>query len=204
MAYFPLCVNLDGADVILIGGGAAARDKINILLSFGAHIRLFSDGAAAWEAHPQIALQRRPFLETDLDVRPALVVVADAPDSEKERISGLCRAKGIPVNVVDVPSLCTFYFPSLVTRGDLTVSVSTGGKSPAAAAFLRRQFEQQLPAQTAEILDWAHELRQTLRTDYPAADRRRVLRQAVAQALTLDRPLTWDELHAILQDHTAK
>ncbi|MBQ8586090.1 MAG: bifunctional precorrin-2 dehydrogenase/sirohydrochlorin ferrochelatase [Butyricicoccus sp.] len=197
MGYFPLCVDLCGADVILIGEGAAARSKLEILLSFGAEVWLFSDSLADWANHPQIRLQTHSFEARDLETRPALVVAADTADAEW--ISGLCRDRGIPVNVVDVPSLCTFYFPSLINRGDLTVAVSTGGKSPAAAVYLRRKFEEQIPAHTEEILDWAQELRQMLRREHPEADRKRVMRQAVAQAMELDRPLTDDEVLAILR-----
>ena len=130
MAYFPLCINLEGSDVLLLGEGKAIQEKRKILLSFGANIRLFSD-----------ASEYSTFTETDLEPRPALVVVADLPLEEKKRISGMCNARGIPVNVVDMPELCSFYFPSLVTRGDLTVAVSTGGKSPGGAAWLRRHLE---------------------------------------------------------------
>lgn len=183
MAYFPLCINLDGADVILLGEGSMAREKREILLSFGAHIRQLADAGTLTEA--------------DLEMSPAMVVVADVPRTEKERISRLCRRRGIPVNVVDEPALCSFFFPSLVTTGALTVAVSTGGKSPTAAAWLRRHLEKHIPDQTAEILEWAHALRQKLRTDYPEANRRTVLRQAVTRALAENRVLSEEEISAI-------
>lgn len=188
MAYFPLCINLEGSDVLLLGEGKAMGEKRDILLSFGAEIRLFS-----------AETEYRAFTEADLEPRPALVVIADMPLDEKKRISGLCRRRGIPVNVVDEPVLCSFYFPSLVTRGSLTVAVSTGGKSPVGAAWLRRHLESHIPDQTEEILEWAHALRRRLRTDHPEADRRTVLRQAVARALAENRILEDQEIAAILQ-----
>ena len=73
MAYFPLCINLEGSNVLLLGEGKAIQEKRKILLSFGANIRLFSDVSAY-----------STFTETDLEPRPALVVVADMPLAEKE------------------------------------------------------------------------------------------------------------------------
>lgn len=200
MAYFPLCINLDGADVILLGEGITAREKRDVLLSFGANIRLFSEAECSeWRNDPSVQFVPKALTEADLEPRPAFVVVANVPWAEKERISTMCQSKGIPVNVVDEPALCTFYFPSLVTKGCLTLSVSTGGKSPGGAAWLRRHLEKHIPDQTQVILEWAHTLRQRLRTDCPEADRRIVLRQAVARALTENRVLNEQEVLTILQ-----
>ena len=200
MGYFPLCVNLDGADVILLGDGTAVREKLEILLSFGTKIRLFSETEAPeWRGNPSVQLQHEVFSEDDLEPRPTLVVVADVPQEEKVRVSQLCQSRGIPVNVVDEPALCSFYFPSLVTKGALTVAVSTGGKSPGGAAWLRRHLEQHIPDRTGEILDWAHTLRQRLRTEHPEANRRSVLRQATARAFGENRPLNENEVAAIVQ-----
>lgn len=186
MAYFPLCINLENADVILLGNGVLAREKREILLPFGPNLRQFPDGESLTEA--------------DLDPRPAMVVVADVPWAEKERISKLCHSKGIPVNVVDVPELCSFYFPSLVTDGSLTVAVSTAGKSPGVAAWLRRHLQRYIPSQTGQIVEWVYSFRQRLITQYPEADRRAVLRQVVSLALTQNRLLSEAELQTILQD----
>lgn len=187
MAYFPLCINLTGAQVFLLGEGTVIQEKREILRSFGANIRMFSE-------EPKY----RAFSEADLESRPALVVVADMEQEEKKRISRLCQSTGIPVNVVDAPELCSFYFPSMMTRGNLTVSVSTGGKSPGAAAWLRRHLEQHIPDQTDTILEWAGTVRQRLQTEFPEADRKTVLRQAIDQALSGNRILEEQELLDII------
>lgn len=201
MAYFPLCINLEGSDVFLLGEGKAMREKMKVLLSFGSNIRLFS---AEEVSCPGVYPEHRAFTEADLEPRPALVVVADLPLAEKQRISKLCQAKGIPVNVVDTPELCSFYFPSLVSRGDLTVAVSTGGKSPAGAAWLRRHLEKHIPDQTEAILEWANAVRHRLRTEYPDADRKTILRQAIDQALSMNRLLEESEILTILHNCKTK
>lgn len=193
MAYFPLCINLNGADVLLLGQGKALEEKRNIFLSFGANIRLISE-----------ASEYRAFTEADLEPRPVLVVVADMPLEEKKRISKLCKEKAIPVNVVDTPELCSFYFPSLMTRGDLTVAVSTGGKSPGGAAWLRRHLEKQIPDQTESILDWADAFRQQLRRDYPETDRKLLMKRVIDLALSENRIPEEPEILAIIESCKAK
>lgn len=169
MGYFPLCIDLAGKTVFLLGEGKQIRDKAEKLAPFSPRTVFLSD-----------------LTEDDLKERPSLVIVGDMERRDAERISRLCAEKGIPVNVVDVPELCTFFFPSLIRRGDLTVSVSTGGKSPAAAACLRHKIEAVLPDRTEEILNWLTLRRNILREAG-------ILRGAAAAAFELGRPLTDEE-----------
>ncbi len=199
MGYFPMCISLKGTHIILVGEGNVAIEKLNILQSFDADIYLFSkQGFSELESdskdNSKIHIIRRTLTEQDLDQRPALVVVADVASSEKERISALCQQKYIPVNVVDVPELCTFYFPAIIQKGDLTVSVSTGGKSPGAASYLRRHLETQIPDKTDEILEWLSKLRKALPSELSPTKRRLILKRAVAEAFEKNHPLENDEL----------
>lgn len=169
MSHFPMCIDLTGKPVLLVGSGAQCQDKYEKLLAFS----------------PEIL--RIPHLEEEhLDLPPVLVVAGDLDEEEAARVSRLCRSRGIPVNVVDRPELCSFFFPALVCRGDLTVAVSTGGRSPAAAAHLRRRIKQSLPDRTGEIIQWLSELRGRV----PGS----VLRSAAQTAFQLGRPLSEDEL----------
>lgn len=203
MGYFPLCINLDQASLILVGEGKPTREKLNLLLSFNANITLFSlYGFHDLNAHPQIGLLRRRLTESDLTSYPAFIVVGDVEEEEKIRISTMAKKMHIPVNVVDVPSLCTFYFPALITNGALTVSVSTGGKSPGAAAYLKRTLETQLPDRSGEILEWLSELRKQIYRDYPSLSHRSILRDITTLAFEKNRPLHEDEIQAFLMQTT--
>ena len=177
MGYFPMCISLKDSHILLIGEGKSATEKLHVLQPFGTEIRILST-----------------LTEQDLDPRPAFVVVCDTDHSEKERISILCKQKNIPVNVVDVPTLCSFYFPAIIQNGDLTVSVSTGGKSPGAAAYLRHHLEPHIPDRTDEILEWLADLRKALPKELVPEKRRMVLKQAVADAFEKNRPLENHEL----------
>lgn len=180
MSYFPLCINLTEATVLLVGNGPQIQEKREKLLPFGACL-VQTDTLAAQQLEP----------------RPALVVIGDLDEAEAERCSLLCRERNIPVNVVDIPRLCTFYFPALISRGDLTVAVTTGGKSPGFAASLRRRLEAVIPARSGEILDWLWQFRETLQPVKGNPRARRLLKAAAERCLTLGRPLTEEEIAAL-------
>lgn len=173
MNRFPLCIDLQGKTVILVGNGPQIQDKAEKLAPF-----------------EPVLLRRDCFTQADAALEPAMVIVGDTDLEEAQRIFALCRDRGIAVNVVDVPRLCSFHFPALIHRGDLTVSVSTGGSSPAVAAFLRRKLEENLPENTEEILNWLSACRGELK-------QRQILHQAVEMAFLQRRPLTEAELWAL-------
>ena len=77
------------------------------------------------------------------------------------RVAADCRARGVPVNCVDAPALCDFFFPALITAGEVTVAVSTGGASPALAAALREYLEGVLPQNLSMIAERCKALRGT-------------------------------------------
>lgn len=174
MAYFPMCMDLRGRSVLLIGSGSQIADKQEKLRPFGAEL-VCGD-------------------ERMLDDQFAFVVVGDVDRNTASRISARCRELGIPLNVVDDPENSSFFFPSLITRGDLTVSVSTGGKVPGAAAYLASRISDMLPVRAGEIVAWLHALRAALYRRHPKSEARRILRESTARAFTLGRPLTEEEM----------
>ena len=66
------------------------------------------------------------------------------------------------MNVVDDAELCTFVFPAVIRRGGLVIGVSTCGKSPAYAGYLRREIESQIPDNIEDILDMMESCRSWL------------------------------------------
>lgn len=177
MGYFPMCMELSGREVLLVGSGAQIAHKAQKLRPFGAVL--------------QISEQ---FSREDLTENTAFVVVGDTCRAEAARIREICKARRIPVNVVDDPALSDFFFPAMVTRGDLTISVSTGGSCPGGAAYLARQIEKSLPEQTEQILDWLQEIRRKIYQTHPRQEAAARIRSITARAFELGRPLTDAEM----------
>lgn len=175
-----MCLDLTGKTVLLVGEGMQIADKARRLAEFGAELRCI--GCLTAE---------------DLTGDVAFVVVGDTPGSEAERISQICTACRIPLNVVDMPALCTFTFPAMVVEGDVTISVSTGGKAPGAAAYLAKRIREQLPERTGEILAWLQDMRQKLYIRYPKDIARTRLSGMTRRAFALGRPLTAPETEGL-------
>lgn len=158
---FPMFLKLSGRRCLVVGAAAVGESKIAGLLDTGAHIRVVALEAGAtvheWAQSGSIDLKLRHFKPEDLD-GVFLAIVATSSRALNERIYHEAQTRGVLCNIVDVPDLCDFFYPSVVRRGDLQIAVSTAGKSPSLAQNIRRQLEQQFgPAYAA----WVAELGET-------------------------------------------
>jgi siroheme synthase-like protein len=164
--YYPAMLDLAGHDALLVGGGEVAAQKAGPLIEAGARLRVVAPdlvpalrarveaGEAAWEQR-----EVRPG-----DTAGCTVVVCATDQREvNKKVSEEARSAGIPVNVVDDPELCTFIVPSTVRRGGLQVAVSTGGRSPAFAKFMRKELEQAVGAEYGVLADIAGHMRDLAR-----------------------------------------
>ena len=144
MSYLPINVDVRGRPCLVVGGGEVGRRKVEGLLARGARVLLVSRELTA-ELQTLADRGRLEYLGPDYDPRRldgAVLVYAATDDRDlNERVSRDAQSRGLWVNVADRPDLCTFIVPSSITRGDLTVSVSTNGRSPALAAHIRSRLE---------------------------------------------------------------
>lgn len=156
MGLYPVFLDLRDKRVLVVGGGKVAVRKVRSLLFSGARIELVS---RTLEPSLQELIQgsQISYIGPDFDasmLEGAFLVIAATDDQRlNEDISALCRQRGILVNVVDRPALCSFQVPSVIKRGDLTIAISTGGKSPALAKFLRELIEEALPEGIEALLE---------------------------------------------------
>ena len=142
--YYPIFMDMEGADVLVVGGGAVAHRKIEALLECGARVRVVGrklhPGLERLLAGGRLRLIGAEFRPSHLD--GARLVIAATDDREaNRRVSLAARERNLPVNAVDQPADCTFIVPAVVRRGPLTIAVSTSGNSPALASRIRRQIE---------------------------------------------------------------
>ena len=193
MAYFPFFVDLSGQRGLIVGGGTVALRKAEKLLPYGPELTVVApEPVPALTALP-VTLERRRFREADLE-GAGFVIAATDDREENHRISALCQGRKIPVNVVDDKEACSFLFPALVRRGNLSVGVSTGGSSPTAAIWLKEQIEGLLPEQTEEILTWLEAQRPLLKERLPDQRARAAcFARLFAACLERGRPLTEEE-----------
>lgn len=94
----------------------------------------------------------RCFKDSDLDQEYDMVLTAIDDHEESLRIGQLCRARRIPVNVADVPTMCDFYFMSQHRDGPLQIAVSTNGQGPKMANMIRQKIASSLPQGIGETV----------------------------------------------------
>jgi precorrin-2 dehydrogenase / sirohydrochlorin ferrochelatase len=162
---YPVMMNLEDKRVIVVGGGRVATRKVMGLLESGASVTVVSP-----KLEPELeglAGERRiewipePFEESVLDRYPQTTLVFGTTDRRDVniRIYQSASDRKIPCNIADVPDLCTFIVPAVITQGDLMIAVSTGGASPALARRIRENLEQQYGPEYGEMTRLLGELR---------------------------------------------
>jgi len=161
MVLFPFFMNVEDMCCLIVGGGSVAREKLDSLKRFDMRFLVVAKDTDIEGDEKRIRVERRAFEDSDVE-RAGFVICATDDRELNKHISELCKSLNKPVNVVDDAQLCTFIMPSMVKRGDLTVAVTTSGKSPAFAARLRRSIDEMLPDHTEEILDRMGALRETI------------------------------------------
>ena len=206
MPLFPFFMDIRNADGLIIGGGKHALEKAQRLAPYGPALRIIApEFLPEFETLEHVRLIRRAFTEEDLSPFPAFVILSTDDPEEDRRVAALCRESRIPVNVVDDQPACTFVFPSLITRGKLSIGISTAGASPAAAVQLKRKVEAVLPDRTEEILDWLQAHRQTILQEIPDRKQRFAFHHNLTEiCMSLDRPLTEEEFSALLAEKINK
>lgn len=179
MPYFPFFTDIENIPCLIVGGGTVALRKIQKLSPFKPKITVVAPFICEDIAElPDIALCRRAFAADDLDGTAFVITAADDAQLNEE-ISRLCKQRRIPCNAVDNPDNCTFFFPALVTAGDVAVGISTAGKSPTLAAHIRELIEEQT-GDAAELCGLLGMIRPLVKELFPTEGQRR---EAMKKAL---------------------
>ncbi len=169
MGYFPVYLDLRGRRCVVIGDDDEAQAKAGALVEAGAEVTVICSESrprfTEMAERNRITLHSRPYQPGDL--RGAFLAISatthDRPLSEA--IHAEAERERCLLNVVDITDLCTWIYPALVRRGDATVAISTNGRSPAMASFLRREIDRALPPGYGMLLDVLADIRDELRRE---------------------------------------
>lgn len=172
MVYYPISLNIKSKRCVVIGGGEVAFRKVRMLLDFGGEVEVISPALcpalAALERDGKVKVTHRQYRTGDLE--GAFVVIAATDSSPvNERVAQEAGDAKALLNVVDVPELSDFIVPSYLRRGDITVAVSTNGKSPALARRIRRELEEAFGGEYASLAEVVEEVRSELKAKGIAA-----------------------------------
>lgn len=200
MSYFPFFIEIGQKPCLVVGGGMVALRKIEKLLPFGGEITVVSP-AFCQEVEEMAGIRRikRKFQRRDIEGR-LFVIGATDDEAVNAEVSALCRERNIPVNIVDNPEKCTFFFPAMVKKGEFVAGFSSGGGSPLAAQFIRKRMEDTVPDGFDKVVETLANVRQRVKAEVPDIKKReQIFKRIFALALEKEGNVSEEEMDAILK-----
>lgn len=169
--YYPVFLHLKNKKCVVVGGGVIAERKVRSLSGTGADITVISpeittglekELKSGWIKH-----KKRRYRRGDAS-GAFLVIAATSDESVNRRVYE--DSQGL-INSVDMPSLCNFIVPSLVSKGPLQIAVSSSGLSPSIAKTIRRDIERHVPKDISNYLIWLKDIREKIKEKMPGTSR---------------------------------
>lgn len=193
MRHLPAFLDIAGRPCLVIGGGDVAARKIALLERAGGRVHVTSPKLVPSLSRDVAAGRIRHlsdnFSPDQLD-GSALVIAATSDRALNAHVSWEAQRRGIPVNVVDDPALCTFQVPAIVDRAPVLIAISTGGASPVLARWVRRRIEGFLPVALGRLAELADRWRPAAKSHLASVDARKAFWESVfdgpAAQLALD------------------
>lgn len=172
MPTLPLNIEMHGKTALVVGGGKVALRKVQALLASGALLRVVAPEIcrelAELAARGTISVRRGCYAVADLDAAFLAVAATDAA-AVNRAVAADAKERGILVMVADNPLAGNCTFPAVLRRGDLEITVSTGGRCPTLAAEIRDMIAGIIGDEYGEALELLAAEREKLLTDGSAS-----------------------------------
>jgi len=194
--FLPTFLNIRQQPCLVVGGGEVAARKVDLLRKAGGNVTVVSpqlqDELSALAKEGKIQHVAREFVEADIKT-PVVVIAATDNRKVNEQISQLAKARGVPVNVVDNPDLCSFIMPSIVDRSPVQIAISTGGASPVLARMIRTKLEGCIPANYGRLAALVDRFREKVKARFSDVTKRRMFWESVLEGTVAERVFTGHE-----------
>jgi siroheme synthase-like protein len=162
---YPVSLVVAGRPCLVVGGGGVAARKVEGLLACGARVHVVALRVGdELKRRDDITYEERAYRRGDVEGYRLAVAATDDPATNQAVFADGERA-GVWVNSADDPVNCSYTLPAVVRRGSITVAVSTGGRSPALAAWLRGRLERDIGPEYEVLLDLLAAERDARRVD---------------------------------------
>jgi precorrin-2 dehydrogenase/sirohydrochlorin ferrochelatase len=165
MRYYPIHLNIQNRNCLVVGGGGVGTRKVITLLKCRAKVTVVSPVISERlqnlaESAP-LTLKPRPYRTADLE---GMFLVIGATDDEQlnRQISSDAECRNTLCNIADRLEICNFILPSIVQRDDLVITISTSGRSPALAKKLRKTLERKFGEEYGDFLQLMGAIRNKL------------------------------------------
>lgn len=176
MRYFPIFVDAQALNCLVVGAGEVAARKAELLMKTPANITVVAPQVCATVQRAaeqgKIVVDQREFVESDLDDKQ-LVFVATSDTELNAHIQRLASARNILVNVVDNTPLCRFITPSIIDRSPILIAMSSGGVAPVLLRYLRQKLESWVPQKISLLGQFSEKFREQVKQRFSSVTERR-------------------------------
>lgn len=168
---YPIFLKVKQLNVLIIGGGNVAEEKLTFLLKSSPDAcvtmvsPMFRNGTVSLAKKGNVTLINDVYKKDYLQGQHMVVATTDVSEVNVQVYKD-CRAEAKLVNVADNPPYCDFYMGGIVTKGNVKVAISTNGKSPTMAKRLRQFFEEVIPENIDDLVKNLNEYRKTIKGDF--------------------------------------
>lgn len=168
MRYYPINLDIQGRQCLVVGGGRVGARKVDTLYRCGAIVTVVSPkvepALVQLAGGGNVLLKQRPYRSSDVE---GMFLVIGATDDEalNRQIHADAERQNLLCNIADRPEICNFILPAIVRRGDFMMAISTAGKSPAFAKHIRKQLEALFGPEYGTLLDLMGAIRARLLAD---------------------------------------
>jgi precorrin-2 dehydrogenase / sirohydrochlorin ferrochelatase len=168
---YPIFLKAKSLNVLIIGGGNVAEEKLRFLLKSSPDASvtivapMFREDTLSLSKTGNVTLVNDIYHVHYLKGKHMVVATTDIPEVNVQVYKD-CRERSILVNVADNPPYCDFYMGGIVTKGHVKVAISTNGKSPTTAKRLRQFFEDVIPENVDDLVKNLNEYRKTIKGDF--------------------------------------
>jgi siroheme synthase-like protein len=160
---YPVNLRLNGVQCLVVGGGEVAARKARGLLECGAYVTVVAPTIVdELRADARVRWHEREYRRGEVASYRVAITATGDPDVDGQVYED-AKATGIPINAADDPAHCTFTLPAVLRRGDLQIAISTNGRSPAFATWLKKTLASQITADALDTFDLVGEVRRELR-----------------------------------------
>jgi uroporphyrin-III C-methyltransferase / precorrin-2 dehydrogenase / sirohydrochlorin ferrochelatase len=189
---YPIFLNIAGKPVLVVGGGAVAEQKTKGLLEVQADVTVIAPHVteiiSTLAGGKKITLHRREYRPDDS--KGFVIVIGATNDrSVQQAVFNDAQQEHIPVNIVDVPHLCTFFLSSLFQKGDLKIAVSTNGKSPTLGKIIRDKIQAEFSHGYPGLLETLGGMRPEVIKSFPDFESRKSVFERLVHSELLRLPL---------------
>lgn len=188
--YFTLCLDVEGKNAAVFGGGEVARRKAASLKDAGTNVIVVSpqlDPVLEYMSfQKEITWIQREYQDGDIDGKD-IVVAATNNREVNETIGKICKERGILCNVVDAPNEGSYIVPTIVERGAFSIAIGTSGISPTLAASIRQELEMAYGEEYGMFLEVVAPLREMVQQEFSSPQQRQKIfdRMVSSRALSL-------------------